>query len=68
MAGHGFGGVRKDHLEGGKREDRCVLPAGQTNSKSASSQGGERHHPWKHGAGSMEPDGGLHPSESSRTL
>ncbi len=25
------GSGREDHLEGGKQEDRCVLPAGQTN-------------------------------------
>jgi hypothetical protein len=25
---HGDGGGREDHLEGGRGEDRCVLPAG----------------------------------------
>jgi len=34
MASDEDGGGREDHLKGGKGKDRCVLPAGQTNSKS----------------------------------
>jgi hypothetical protein len=28
VASHEDGGGREDHLEGGRGEDRCVLPAG----------------------------------------
>ena len=41
VACNGFGGGREDHLEGGGREDRCTLPAGQTNSKSRQAERGQ---------------------------
>jgi hypothetical protein len=50
VASHEDGGGREDHLEGGRREDRCVLPAGQTNSTSAQKERNERTDPWQYGA------------------
>ena len=31
VASNGAGQGRKDHLKGDRGEDRCILPAGQTN-------------------------------------
>lgn len=36
------GGGREDHLEGGKEEDRCVLPTGQTDSTCRQRKGDQR--------------------------
>jgi hypothetical protein len=50
VASHQDGGGREDHLEGGRGEDRCVLPAGQTNSTSAEGERDERVDSWQYGA------------------
>jgi hypothetical protein len=42
VASHEDGGGRKDHLKGGRGEDRCVLPAGQANSASSQGKRDER--------------------------
>jgi hypothetical protein len=46
VASHKDGGGRKDHLEGGRGEDRCVLPTGQTNPTSHQGKRDERIDPW----------------------
>jgi hypothetical protein len=46
VASHEDGGGREDHLEGGRGEDRCVLPSGEANSASSQGKRGERVDSW----------------------
>jgi len=50
VASHKDGGGREDHLEGGRGEDRCVLPAGQANSESSQAKRDKRVDSWQYGA------------------
>ena len=50
VASHEDGGDREDHLEGGGRDDRCVLPSGQTNQVSGERERDERIDSWQWGA------------------
>ena len=56
VACNGFGGGGQDHLEGGRREDRCLLPAGQTNSKSRQAERGQGCDSRQCGSSASKPD------------
>jgi hypothetical protein len=50
VASHEDGGGGEDHLEGGRGEDRCVLPAGQADSESSQGERNERVDSWQYRA------------------
>ena len=47
VASHEDGGGRKDHLEGGRGEDRCVLPSGETDWSSDPGERDQRLGSWQ---------------------
>ena len=55
VASHKDGGGREDHLGGGSQENRCVLPAGQTNLTSHQGKRDERIDPCQHGQAITPP-------------
>jgi hypothetical protein len=55
VGGHGFGEGRKDHLEGGSGEDRCVLPAGQANQEKGQGKRGSGSDSWEYRSISAKP-------------
>jgi hypothetical protein len=56
VAPDGSGRGRKEHLEGGGGETRCVLPAGQADSKSREAERREGFDTRQRGSASSESD------------
>ena len=54
----GDGGSREDHLKGGRREDRCVLPTDQTDQAGVQREGDPSTDSWEHRSKVQPPDPG----------
>ena len=59
MASDEDGGGREDHLEGGWREDRCVLPSGEADWASDPGERDERLGSWQSGSALQQPAQGV---------
>jgi hypothetical protein len=62
------GGGREDHLEGGRGEDRYVLPAGEADWASDPGERDERVSSWQSGSAIQPPDQGVITGEDFRAV